>query len=211
MFDDMASVQVKPMPHHTPWYRSIFSPSRVNDGVFNHTYTGSGMHENPFVVNYLSNDSEDGMNFSAGRKWAIALSQAFTFFTLTFGSSVYAPGVPEVMLRFHVSIEVAILGVALYVLGFAIGPIIWAPMSEVYGRRLTFIFTFTIYMAFTIAAPFSPNIRTLLVLRFFASAFGSSAQINPGGAIADMFPPEQRGPVMAVFAACPFLGPAFGK
>ena len=56
----------------------------------------------------------------------------------------------------------------------------------------------------------SKNIQTLLTLRFFAGAFGSSPLTNAGGQIADMFNPSERGLAMGLFALAPFLGPAIG-
>lgn len=200
----------KDYSRHMPWIQSLLPGIRLDDDGCTHGYAGDGTHEVPFIVEYRQIDRQDAMSFSRGRKWAIALCQALSFFAVTFGSSVYASGIPEVMESLHVSAEVATLGLALYVLGFALGPILWAPMSEVYGRRITFVVSYTVYVAFTAAVPFSPNITCLLVLRFLASAFGSSAQTNPGGMIADMFSKEERGLVMGVFAASPFLGPALG-
>ena len=204
------SNRAKGYHRYTTWIQSLLLPIRLDDHICNWNYAGKGTSEDPYQVEYLQNDSQDAMKFSKGRKYTIALLQAVSFFAVTFGSSVYASGIPQVMLRFHVSQEVATLGLALYVLGFALGPILWAPMSEEYGRRSTFMISYTVYVVFTTATPFAPNITTLLVLRFLASAFGSSAQTNPGGMIADMFSQEDRGPVMALFAASPFLGPAIG-
>lgn len=56
----------------------------------------------------------------------------------------------------------------------------------------------------------SQNIETLIILRFFAGAFGSSPLTNAGGVIADMFPANQRGIAMSLFASAPFLGPTLG-
>lgn len=56
----------------------------------------------------------------------------------------------------------------------------------------------------------SPNIATLLVLRFLAGTFGGSPLVNSGGAIADLFPPAQRGLAMTIYCVAPFLGPILG-
>lgn len=182
----------------------------IDDSEINRSYTGNGTNQDPYLVENLQNDRHSALNFPKRKKYTIAVLHAMSFFALTFGSSVYASSIPDVMQRFAVSEEVATLGLALYVLGFAVGPILWAPMSEVYGRRPTFVISYTLYIAFTVAAPCAPNITALLVLRFLASAFGSSAQTNPAGMISDMFSKEERGLVAGFFAACPFLGPALG-
>jgi MFS family permease len=84
-------------------------------------------------------------------------------------------------------------------------------MSELYGRQVLFFGTYAALTAFNAGAAGSTNIQTLLILRFFAGAFGSSPLTNAGGVIADMFPASQRGLAMSVFAAAPFLGPTLGE
>jgi len=150
------------------------------------------------------------MNFSKGRKWTIAILQSLSTLAVTFASSVYVSGIEGVKQRFDVSGEVATLGLSLFVLGFAVGPLIWAPLSEVYGRKSIFAVSYTAYTAFSVAAACAPNITSLLVLRFFASAFGSSSMSNAGGVIADMFNRKERGMATGLFATAPFLGPALG-
>jgi MFS family permease len=56
----------------------------------------------------------------------------------------------------------------------------------------------------------SQNVATLLVLRLFAGTFGGSPLVNSGGAIADLFPPAQRGLAMTIYCVAPFLGPVLG-
>ena len=64
--------------------------------------------------------------------------------------------------------------------------------------------------AFNAGACGATNSQTLIILRFFAGAFGSSPLTNAGGVIADMFPANERGVAMSIFAAAPFLGPTLG-
>jgi MFS transporter, DHA1 family, multidrug resistance protein len=61
--------------------------------------------------------------------------------------------------------------------GFAAGPLIWGPMSEMLGRRLVYIITGIFYTAFSFGAAWSPNAGGLLVFRFLIGFFGS-ASIN---------------------------------
>lgn len=86
----------------------------------------------------------------------------------------------------------------IYVLGFVVGPLLWAPCSEVFGRRAMFIFTYVPFTAFNAGACGAKDINTLLVMRFFAGTFGSSTMTNSGGIIADMFAAHQRGLAMGV-------------
>jgi MFS family permease len=91
------------------------------------------------------------------------------------------------------------------VLGFAIGPLLWAPLSEIFGRQILFTTTYAGLTAFNAGAAGSQNPWTLLILRFFAGAIGSSPLTNAGGVIADIFPAKERGLAMSLFAAAPFV------
>jgi MFS family permease len=65
-------------------------------------------------------------------------------------------------------------------------------MSELYGRQVLFFGTYAMVTVFNAGAAGSQNIQTLLILRFFAGAFGSSPLTNAGGVIADMFEASER-------------------
>lgn len=83
-------------------------------------------------------------------------------------------------------------------------------MSEFYGRQILLFGTYGALTLFNIGAAVSKNITCLLIMRFFAGAFGSSPLTNSGGVIADMFSASQRGLAMTFFAIAPSLGPAIG-
>jgi MFS family permease len=79
------------------------------------------------------------------------------------------------MAKYHVTREVAILPLSLYVLGFTIGPIIAAPLSELYGRRAVYWSTMPILLTFTAIAGAANSVTLLIVMRFFAAMGGSGA------------------------------------
>lgn len=201
----------KDSPRIMSGIRSFFSRIRLDEDVCNQNYSGKGTADDPYVIDYLQNDYQDAMNIPMQRKSVITLLQAMSALVVTFASSAYASSIEDVKQHFHVSQEVATLGLSLFVLGFALGPVIWGPLSELYGRRSIYVISFTAYTAFSVAAPCSPNIQSLLVFRFLASVFGSSSMTNGGGVISDMLTEEQRGMAMGAFVTAPFLGPALGR
>ncbi|KAI1325755.1 MFS transporter [Xylariaceae sp. FL0255] len=208
--DNLATQRAKSFSQQVSWSQSLSFHALLDDEVCKYNYSGDGTDDMPYIMEYLPKDHEDAMGFSTGRKWAIAVSQSFAAFAVTFASSAYASGIEGVMNGFGVSEEVATLGLSLYVLGFALGPLIWAPLSEQYGRKSIFLISHTGYTVLSVAAIFAPNDTALLVLRFFASAFGSSTLTNTGAVIADMFRKEERGLATGLFVTAPFLGPALG-
>ena len=197
-------------PKHAPHWRLVFSQSLITDEVVNHPYKGSGTADDPYVVEFLPFDPRNPMLWPQWKKWFITLTVAFATLAVAFVSSAYTGSIAQVIEEFHCSQEVATLGVSLFVLGFAIGPLLWAPLSELYGRQLLFIGTYAMLTAFNAGGAGAHSIGTLIVLRFFAGTFGASPLTNAGGVIADMFPASQRGLGMSIFAAAPFLGPVIG-
>ncbi|KAI9163958.1 putative mfs-multidrug-resistance transporter [Paramyrothecium foliicola] len=197
-------------PTKIPYWRLVADQAGVTPEVANYAYPGSGTEEDPYQVNWIPNDPRNPMLFSNFTKWFITMVAALTTLAVALVSSAYAGGIRQIIMQFSISQEVATLGVSLFVLGFAIGPLLWAPLSEVFGRQWLFFGTYAALTAFNAGCAGAQNPQTLIVLRFFAGAFGSSPLTNAGGVIADMFPAAQRGVAMAIFAAAPFLGPVLG-
>lgn len=191
-------------------FRLVMSQGLVTPEVENHDYDGAGTEKDPFLVEFLENDPRDPMNWPDSKKWYITLTVAIATLAVSFVSSAYTGAIDQILKEFGCSQEVATLGVSLFVLGFAIGPLLWAPLSELYGRQVLFFGTYAVLTAFNAGAAGANSIASLLVMRFLAGTFGASPLTNAGGVIADMFPANQRGLGTALFAAAPFLGPVIG-
>lgn len=58
---------------------------------------------------------------------------------LTYSSTAYVGSLTALENYFGMSKTVAILGVSLNVIGFAAGPLLWGPSSELLGRRIVYI------------------------------------------------------------------------
>ncbi|KAI2632219.1 MFS general substrate transporter [Hypoxylon sp. NC1633] len=191
-------------------WRLVYDRAGITPEVANYAYPGSGTEADPYLVKWIPEDPRNPMNFGAVTRWSITMVVALATLAVALVSSAYSGGVAEIMADFHIGQELAILGVSLFVVGFAVGPLLWAPLSEMFGRQILFFVTYGALTAFNAGCAGAQNPQTLMVLRFFAGAFGSSPLTNAGGVIADMFAASQRGQAMAVFAAAPFLGPVIG-
>jgi multidrug resistance protein len=208
--DDVESQKHEASIRKIPHWRLVASQSLITDEVLNHNYKGSGTSEDPYIVEFIAHDPRNPMEWSQLKKWFITMTVAIATLAVSFVASAYSGGVKQVIDEFGCSQEVATLGISLFVLGFALGPLIWAPCSELYGRQILFFVTYAMLTIFNAGAAGSNSITTLLVLRFLAGTFGSSPLTNAGGVIADMFPANQRGLALSIFAAAPFLGPVIG-
>lgn len=193
------------------YFQQFTDQAGVTDAVLKHEYPGQGTEKSPYLVDFLPEDSYNPMTFAHGRKWMITIVHAWATLALAFASSAYSGGFTSLRHDFpHASQEIIILGVSMFVVGFALGPLLWAPASEIVGRQVIFFISYLALTAFNAGAAGAPSIGALIVLRFFAGAFGSSALTNAGGVIADMFDASERGIATSIFAMAPFLGPAIG-
>ncbi|THD00448.1 hypothetical protein EYZ11_000012 [Aspergillus tanneri] len=199
-----------PASNKIPYWRLVVDQGVVTQEVIDFPYPGSGTEEDPYAITWIPNDPRNPLLFGPFMKWFITMIVAIATLAVALVSSAYTGGVTEIKREFHIGNEVATLGVSLFVLGFAVGPLLWAPLSEMFGRQVVFFGTYLALTAFNCGGAGSQNIQTLIILRFFAGSFGSSPFTNAGGVIADMFSAKERGVAMSMFAAAPFLGPVLG-
>ncbi|KAJ7153569.1 major facilitator superfamily domain-containing protein [Mycena crocata] len=157
-----------------------------------------------------ADDPENPKNWSMARRATINFLLCLWVLTLTYSSTAYVSSLPTLMQRYQMSQEVAILGVTLTVLGFAAGPLLFGPASELYGRRIVYIVTGFCYSAFSFGAAFAPNAASLLIFRFFVGFFGSSTINNVPASVGDYTTPLERGKYSILYALMAFGGPALG-
>lgn len=127
--------------------------------------------------------------------------------TIAFCSSIHTAAISSIAEDLNCSRTVATLGVSTFLLGFASGPLIFAPLSEVYGRNPVYRTTLALFVLFNLGCALSPNIAALLVFRFLCGFFGSPTVTNSGGSLTDLWPPSHRSVPLALFTAASFLGP----
>ncbi|KAI0971083.1 major facilitator superfamily domain-containing protein [Xylaria arbuscula] len=139
--------------------------------------------------------------FDKRQKWLIILitSTAATF--SGFASNIYFPALSTIAHDFNVSLELINLTVTSYLILQGIAPSFWGPLSDVKGRRITYCFTFLVFLGACVGLAESRNYATLIVLRGLQSA-GSASTIAIGAAvIGDITTREERGGFMGVFQA----------
>jgi multidrug resistance protein len=102
------------------------------------------------------------------------------------------------------------LTISIFLLGFTLGPLLMAPLSELYGRLPVYHSSTLIFIAFLLGCGWSENITMFLVFRFLAGCAGSSPTTIGGGTVADIIPVQKRGAAMAVVSVGPIFAPVIG-
>lgn len=160
-------------------------------------------------VTFQLNDPENPHNWPMKLKWWYTAVYSLAVISAAYGSSSLAGGLPVISEKYNVSTEVATLTVSLMVIGFLVGPLLWAPLSEQIGRRPVYFISFFLYTLFNVPVALSPNIGGVLVCRFLLGVFASSALTNVGASLVDIHS-DTRGLAIAFFSFCPYSGPVLG-
>lgn len=177
---------------------------------------GEGLRREPIPETNLDEgiigwDGQDDpvmpLNLPQARKWLlVGLLSGITLVT-PFASSILSPGISSLMVDFHeTNAIVGAMTVSIYLLGYVVGPMFLAPLSEIYGRRPVLTAANIFFCFWQIGCALAPNIKALIVFRFFSGVGGSGCLTLGAGLIADIFRPEERGFAMGMWT----VGPLFG-
>lgn len=167
----------------------------------------------PYEVTFSDEDAVNFPQFEHPYKWSFKKKLmtvailCLNCLGVTMGSSNFASCVPQIMAEYGVIEVVGILGITLYVFGFALGPVVYGPLSELYGRRNLLIISSFGFTLFQFAVATGENLQTILICRFFAGCVGAAPLAVIPAAMSDMFDNYSRGKVVSIFSLTVFLGP----
>jgi DHA1 family multidrug resistance protein-like MFS transporter len=138
---------------------------------------------------YTTDDPANPQNWSSNKRAFVTFLLCVYTWVVYTASSIYAPSEAGVMEKFQVSHAEAALPLSLYVLAYGVGPLLFAPLSEipVIGRNPVYIATFAVFFIISFPTAVSESFGGLLVLRFLQGFFGSPALANAGASFSDMY------------------------
>jgi len=227
----MSSLSDKPDDSDTD--RSWTTATPPNDEE--HTLPLSDAEEkerrDPNIVDWDGDvDPANPRNWSQGYKNWITFQLGMLALAASLGSSIIAPGENAIAQYVGVSTEVTVLAISLYMwvalfpfflafstdlssnsLGFALGPLCWAPISEIWGRRWSMLPAMFVLGLFSIGTAVGKNAQTIFITRFFAGVFGSSPVSNVAAALGDIWEPKARGIATTFYAIGEHISTSFQK
>ncbi|ODN79495.1 hypothetical protein L202_03466 [Cryptococcus amylolentus CBS 6039] len=165
-------------------------------------------HGDMIIVEFA--EGENPKEWSKGSRWWATITASVLCLAVALGSAMPTGDLPGTAETLNVSNEVIYLSISLFVAGFGIGPLLFAPLSEVVGRRPIYCVSMVFYFLFTLPSCLAPNIATMLAGRMIAGLASSAPFTNVGGTISDVWAVHERGFPMAVFSSTLFMGPCLG-
>ncbi|RAL64230.1 hypothetical protein DID88_002122 [Monilinia fructigena] len=150
-------------------------------------------------------------NLPNKKKWLMLASVSLITFLSPLSSSIVAPGITLMNKEFGNTSDILdTFVVSMFIFGFAAGPLILSPLSEIYGRQPILMYCNFLLTIWQLACALAPNIHLLILFRFFAGLGGSACLAIGGGVVADLFPIQERGKAQAMFVMGPLFGPVLG-
>jgi MFS family permease len=123
-------------------------------------------------------------------------------------SSLCAPGTSLTLEEYGISSKtVGTLMISIYVLGYAVGPLFLAPLSEMYGRKPVINISSCFFSAFLIGCSFAPNMTSLIIMRLLAGIGGSAIMTIVSAVIGDVFRVHERAAASCIVIGTPSLAP----
>ncbi|KAI0321850.1 multidrug resistance protein 4 [Amylostereum chailletii] len=158
-----------------------------------------------------AHDPLNPRNWSFRKKWvAVSILSLYTFVT-PLGSSMMAPALPFIALEFGITDETVVaLTLSIFLVSFALAPLIYAPLSEMYGRRWLLHISNVLFLAFNFGCAYSTSTGALIGFRFLSGWAGAAPIAIGGGVIGDLFSEHDRAGAMAIYSLGPLIGPAVG-
>ncbi|EME84841.1 uncharacterized protein MYCFIDRAFT_195784 [Pseudocercospora fijiensis CIRAD86] len=164
----------------------------------------------PTIITFEENDPENPYNWSKRKKAFTVFLASTVILNSTLSSSLPSLASPQLHSHFHVQTALQlVLPNSIFLVGYIFGPMLWAPLSENYGRRSIILGTYLSYTIWVLACALAPTWPGFLVFRFLTGFFGSTPISLTGGLFADILEsPVWRGRSIAWFMALASFGPA---
>ncbi|KAI1762806.1 fluconazole resistance protein 1 [Hypoxylon sp. FL1150] len=156
-------------------------------------------------------DPHNPMDWSPKRKWLCVALVSLVTFNTSLSTTIFTPSAPLLMEELHSdNAQLASLSTSIFIVSFVFGPLIFAPLSEIYGRSVCFHATGVLFEVFTVACAASTTMPMILAFRFFQGLWGCVPTVIGGGVIADLVGPENRAKALSGWMLGPLLGPVIG-
>lgn len=161
-------------------------------------------------IKFADDDQDNPKAWPYRKKLINVLIIAFMAIVSPLASSMFTPGISQIAQDLDATEEAVIATTTGFVILLGVGPLVLAPLSETFGRRKVYIFSFTVFALLQIPTALSPNVACLIAMRTISGFFGSVGIANGGGTINDMFEARERASIFGWYLLGPLLGPTLG-
>lgn len=127
---------------------------------------------------------------------------------------MYLPSMPEIASDLHAPMAEVGLTISSYLIGFAVGQILYGPVSDRHGRKPVLLGALALYFAASVACALSTSIEGLIAFRALQALGGSGAVVIARAIVRDLYAGARAGRELSlmgsVTALAPVLAPMIG-
>ncbi|RAL14053.1 MFS transporter [Aspergillus homomorphus CBS 101889] len=161
-----------------------------------------------FEVCWERSDHDNPRNWSvAYRSFMVGAMSISSACVISYSTS-YTPGIPGIKKSFGISSDTLVsLGLTTYMLGLALECLVFASLSELYGRRPVYLVTIVAFACSVIPVALARDIQTILVGKALGGFFGSATIAGGPGTINDVTNRKYRALAFSLYSLGAMNGP----
>jgi DHA1 family bicyclomycin/chloramphenicol resistance-like MFS transporter len=122
---------------------------------------------------------------------------------------MYLPSLPDIGQGLRVPAAQVQLTLSSYLVGFAIGQLIYGPLSDRWGRKPVLIGALALFTVASVACAVAPSIETLIAARFFQALGGAGASVLARAVVRDLYEGPRAGRELSLMGSIMALAPIF--
>ncbi|QNF35340.1 Bcr/CflA family multidrug efflux MFS transporter [Adhaeribacter swui] len=131
-----------------------------------------------------------------------------------FSIDMYLPGFPAIARDLNTSIDQIQLSLTSYLIGIALGQLLYGPLLDRFGRKNPLYVGLVVYVLATIACAFTQTANTLIAMRFIQAIGGCAGMVAALALVRDLFPVNEIAKVLSlqtlVISVSPMIAPTVG-
>jgi MFS transporter, DHA1 family, multidrug resistance protein len=131
-----------------------------------------------------------------------------------FSIDMYLPGFPAIAKDLHTTIDWVQLSLTAYLVGIAVGQLLYGPLLDRYGRKIPLYAGLTIYILASLVCATTTSVNSLIVMRFLQAMGGCAGMVAAQALVRDIFPLNKTAQVFSsltlVIAVSPMIAPTVG-
>lgn len=148
-------------------------------------------------------------------KWLFIVILGMLSMLMPLSIDMYLPSMPTIARSYHVADGYVQLTISIYLFGFAIGQLIYGPLSDSFGRKKIMIIGLILFIIAAVLCGLSPNINQLIAVRFFHGLAAASTAVIINAFMRDIFSDRDEFSRMTSFVTlvsnlAPLLAPIIG-
>ena len=183
--------------------------TRDPDSPIHRTFT----KDDPHIITFTDDDKDNPLQWSKAYKRFVVALLAFMAFTVTFTCIGIVPVAGHVVQSLdpghRPNKSASVLLVTIWEFGEAAGPLLIAPLSEIYGRYVVVNVANIGFILATVMAALCQSTELFIAARALTGLAVMSNVLNPA-IVGDVFASEERGSAMSLIMIAPLLGGAIG-